>query len=315
LQQVLAAARATFEQDAKQAGLEMAQGFKLSDGKIHSPVTITDSATGPDQVAFCYADLSKQAVVQSAATWTTTHTMVVDAATGFAIGDLVVIAKSDATTMTNPLNPGVDANIVKFDSCVAKITSLAGTTIGFQTASPWGVSNCTTPVANTMMYGFTAHAYRIDTTRPTDGPLQISYTGGLLGANEVWQDLAYGFTDIQVATDFFDNDATDLDGDGDPKRDWHADGEQNTQTAPVSVGGFNPPIQMTISLVARTDRDVEGITTASTPTLTTGNVHYNNLGDRPSVTLPSATDPALQGSRIYRYTTFRVDLRNLGVGE
>ena len=41
---------------------------------------------------------------------------------------------------------------------------------------------------------------------------------------------------------------------------------------------------------------------------------HNALGDRASVPLPSATDPRLMGNRIYRYLTFQVDFRNLGVG-
>jgi hypothetical protein len=32
------------------------------------------------------------------------------------------------------------------------------------------------------------------------------------------------------------------------------------------------------------------------------------------VSLPSVTDPALMGSKIYRYVTFQVDFRNIGVG-
>ena len=52
-----------------------------------------------------------------------------------------------------------------------------------------------------------------------------------------------------------------------------------------------------------------------TPLLTVGgNANNNILGDRPQVSLPSATDGRLMGTRIYRYVTFRVDMRNLGVG-
>jgi hypothetical protein len=82
---------------------------------------------------------------------------------------------------------------------------------------------------------------------------------------------------------------------------------------------------MSISLVAHTDRDVEGIATLATPNLVGAPTAANNpLGDRPSTVLPVATpgpppvppwpDPLLPGSRIYRYVTFQVDFRNLGVG-
>jgi hypothetical protein len=71
---------------------------------------------------------------------------------------------------------------------------------------------------------------------------------------------------------------------------------------------------MTISLVARTERDVEGISSTTTPALILGGPNNNTLGDRPAVDLKTTADPTLLGSRIYRYTTARIDLRNLGVG-
>jgi len=91
---------------------------------------------------------------------------------------------------------------------------------------------------------------------------------------------------------------------------------QDTMTAsPFTLASPASLLQMSISLVARTDRDVEGISTAATPALLdAARPNNNSLGNHPSVALPAAGDPALQGSRIYRYTTFVVDLRNLGVG-
>jgi hypothetical protein len=323
VQQVLAAARGVLEIDAKQTGLELAQGFKIaSDGSgpgglLHSPIVITNSATGADQIAFYYADLSAQAAVTTSS-WPTNIT--VDSATGFSTGDLVVLTKADITTTQNPLAPASDAKIATFDACVLQISSIAGSVVTFATALPWGRplnDHCSIPSSNsTMMFKFVARWYRIDTSRPVDGVLQVSPTGNLFGIND-FQDLAYGFTDLQVATYFFDNDAVDTpDPDADPKRDWWSDGTQGTLTAPIAkTASFTPPLQVTLSLVARTGRDVEGAATAATPALTiAGNTANNMVGDRPSVTLPSATDPALQGSRIYRYVTFRADLRNMGVG-
>ena len=74
---------------------------------------------------------------------------------------------------------------------------------------------------------------------------------------------------------------------------------------------------MTISLVPRTDRDVEGVFTSFTPNLvgTPGGTTNNMVVNHAAVALPSATDTTLQGKRIYRYVTFQVDLRNLGVGQ
>ncbi|MGN6108009.1 MAG: PulJ/GspJ family protein [Kofleriaceae bacterium] len=325
VQQVLAAARATFELDAKQAGLLMAQGFTLGstgNAVLYPAVRIVNRSDGPDEVGFYYADPSVQAAVTSAPGTKTKTVCDVDSTAGFAEGDLVVM--STPSTVANPLAPGVDANIATFQACVLRIQSLTPTRLTFSQVAPWGSTgnaHCAdAPVAvpsagatnRTMFYKLVARYYRLDPAREADGLLQVSPTGNLGGGAD-WQDLAYGFTDIQVATRFFDNDAIDSnDADDDPKREWYSGDKQEELTTPP--GPFTPPIQMSISLVARTDRDVEGIATASTPRLTVpGNPDHNTLGDRAQVVLPS-TDPRLTGHRIYRYTTFHVDLRNLGVG-
>ena len=89
-----------------------------------------------------------------------------------------------------------------------------------------------------------------------------------------WTDLAYGFTDIQTALQIFDGDPP-----GGPISTAtvtpHATGtraQQQTKTAtPVAKACpvARSLLQMSISLVARTDRDVEGIATAATPELLT----------------------------------------------
>ena len=332
VQQVLAAARATIELDAKQAGLAMAQGFKLAGAPTvaHSPVQVTNSSTGPDQIAFFYADPTNQAAVQApdptAAEWAALPSVTVDSTGGFVAGDLVVLSKPDLTT-AGPLG---GANIATYDACVMQIAP-GGVVVGppsmlrFSTAPPWGrgdSSQCSPPrsgLGATMIYKFVAHAYRIDPDpdplRTAIGPLQGSLTGGLIGtAADNWTDLAYGFTDIQTALQVFDKDGidtADLDSDGD--REWYSGVAQDAVTASALAppGGL---LQMSISLVARTDRDVEGIATQETPDLIVAVIPNNNtIGDHPKVTLPWAIDPTLPG-RIYRYTTFQVDLRNLGVG-
>jgi prepilin-type N-terminal cleavage/methylation domain-containing protein len=326
VQQVLAAARATIELDAKQAGLELSQGFKYAaDGALPTPrypVQVSDSSTGPDQIAFFYADPTTQAAVIGG----TMPTADVDQTIGFAVGDLVVMSR--VATTTAGVNP-VDANLATYDACVLKLTGVSASPaqLTFDTAPPWGRAgedHCTPTLLSspTMIYKFVAHAYRIDTStaaRAALGPLQLSPTGGLIGtAADNWTELAYGFTDIQTALQVYDKashpgDTADLDAD--PDRDWYSDGMQNTLTAPGALTGTDGLLQMSISLVARTDRNVEGIATAATPQLIDPAIPNNNsFGNHASVALPSATDPALMGSRIYRFTTFVVDLRNLGVG-
>jgi prepilin-type N-terminal cleavage/methylation domain-containing protein len=332
VQQLLSAARNMLTLDAKQAGFQMSDGFRIATDTVNlqSPVRVINSATGPDQVALFYADASTQArvlTVNNPTTGQPVTDVVVDAAAGFTQGDLVVLVNS--TTIDNPLNPLSDAKLASFKSCVLQIRGVGGASISFTTALPWGTgtnTHCATirdahvaqgVSSNTMLFKFVAHAYRIDPTRPTDGVLQQSPTGGLVGAAD-WVDLGYGFTDLQLATQVFDNDGIDTpDPDLDPKREWYSGDDQTNLTAPAPT--LMPLLQLGISLTARTDRDVEGITTAATPALTVAGIVSNNqIGDHPAVQLdgvPDASRPAaLTGSRIYRYTSIQVDLRNMGVG-
>src|SRR4029079_755566 len=175
-----------------------------------------------------------------------------------------------------------------------------------------GETHCTMALSSpTMVYKFMARGYKIDTstaTRAALGPLQLSQTGGLIGtAADNWTDLAYGFTDIQTAIQVYDHtsapgDTADTDADGD--RDWFSDATQTTLTGlTTTLSGTDGLLQMSISLVARTDRNVEGISTGATPALIDPAIPNNNtIGNHASVALPSATDPALGGSRIYRFT-------------
>jgi prepilin-type N-terminal cleavage/methylation domain-containing protein len=334
VQQVLAAARATIELDARQAGLEMAQGFKIFNepaGKLHSPVTITNSSTGPDQIAFFYADTSIQAVVTTGGSFPGGNSLDlvnVDPVGGFLPDDLVVLVKPDAIGGGSGIGPN-DALIANYDACVLQVATASSGQVTLATNGLWsnGIFNyCPDPASGPMLYKFVARAYRIDPSQPGLGVLQQSPTGGLLGnANDNWTPLAFGFTDLQAALQIYDGNAADLDGDGLVDREWYSGDAQRAQTDPVVQPVKLPiPLQISISLVARTDRDVEGISTAQTPELTEAGLvplpwptcctrDNNPLGDHPSVPLPS-TDPTLLGARIYRYITFQVDFRNLGVG-
>jgi prepilin-type N-terminal cleavage/methylation domain-containing protein len=326
VQQVLAAARAAIELDAKQAGLGVTDGFTTSFSAAPlPPVTVVDSSTAPDQVALFYADTSTQARITGIGSWPAW--LDVDDGTGFAPGDLIVLSKPD-TSVVNTSFPG-EANVTKYTACVLQIaapsSSVTATRLTLATTGPWaGTGNCAAALVavNGMVYKFVAHAYRIDTTPGlTLGALEQSPTGGLLGGADVWNILAYGFSDIQTALRVYQNPGVgDPDGDGDGNRDWYSGGNQNGLTAaPLAFpAGL---LQMSISLLAHTDRTVEGIATtqlpafieAVTPPTPPKPVDNNAVGNRPVVTLPSA-DPLYPSSRIYRYLTFQVDFRNLGVG-
>jgi len=126
VQQVLAAARATIELDAKQAGFAMPQGFTIARtglGTLQSPVQIFNSSTGPDQIAFFYAeyaDPTAPAVVTSVAGWP--GSVEVDSTRGFADEDLVVLSTQDIPSIDNPILRGPpSAKIATYDACVLQI--------------------------------------------------------------------------------------------------------------------------------------------------------------------------------------------------
>lgn len=324
IQQTLAAGRTAIEADAKQAGYAVSQGFTIAaDNKYHSPVVVTNSSTGPDTLAFFYGDPSAQALVTLG---TPLAGVTVDSADKFVDGDLVVL--STPTVVANPLSL-YEAKLATFKACVLQIDRVTGTVITFVKAAPWGTTtqthcNGVVTLGSTMMYRFVAHSWRIDTTRPGLAPLQMDARGGLV--SPIYVDQAYGFSDLQVATYFYDNDGVDTtDPDTDPKRDWQSSANQTTYTLPttlpfdIGTATMAPapqiPLAMTISLVNRTDANVEGVFSSKTPLLTVlGNPNFNTLGDRDKVDLPTGSDPMLAGNRIYRYLTFQVDLRNMGVG-
>ncbi|HMG55293.1 MAG TPA: prepilin-type N-terminal cleavage/methylation domain-containing protein [Kofleriaceae bacterium] len=326
LQQVLAAARATIELDAKQAGLGMPQGFKAAMVPVNqswSPVRVTNASNNPDQIAFFYADTSVQAVLTGVAF----PNLTVDQTAGFGPGLAVL---STVSTVSSPVTGEPD--IASYDACIVWINSAAGTNIVLNAGPPWGQTGfpfCTNLTPNrTMVYRLVAHAYRIDITTPARaalGVLQQSATGGLLGVNEQWLELAYGFSDIQTALQVEDPGGVDLDLDGFTNRNWYSGALQGNVSSTIPAPAGTTLLAMTISLVAHTDRNIEGIATAATPNLIGLNpqnpanppiIDNNQLGDRPSTALPAVpADPLLPGSMIYRYATFQVDFRNLGIGQ
>jgi prepilin-type N-terminal cleavage/methylation domain-containing protein len=325
VQQILAAARAAIELDAKQAGLGMPQGFKtaITGATLQSPVQVTNASNAPDQIALFYADTSAQALLTQATPVILTSPVGFDDVSSFTANDLVVLTtvSTAANPLSTPSNPLSD--LATYDTCVLKLATvtLAPPQVTFDATAPWGTTftHCTNIVSlRTMMYHFVAHAYRIDPT----GALQRGETGGLLGNNESWTALALGFSDIQTAVRIYDPNATiDLDSDTDIHRNWYSSTAQDAMTRGAVRPSGTALLGMSISLIAHTDRNVEGIATPATPDLigppppAPVNAANNSLGDRPGTALPAQpADPLLPGQRIYRWITFQVGFRNLGVG-
>lgn len=309
LQVILAAAQNMLAQDARQAGFQLADGFRIASANtVQRPVRIIDSAVGPDEIRFYSADATVQAKVATI----NAAQVVVEGNPQFISGELAVIVNTD--TDSNMVVGGQARTIALFRSCVVRLTLVGGTNLSLDTALPWGNAGNTqcTEVKNahdagksagqTMIYRFRASAYRIDPARPALGVLQRSPTGTLI-AND-WQDLGVGFDDLQVAARMFNAaDVTDLDGDGDVQYDWYSGTAMATRTQPNEVDRIT---RLSLSLSVRTDRTVDGVATAATPAFIDAvRPSHNQLGNHPSVEL----DPA---DRIYRYTTIRVDMRNTG---
>jgi prepilin-type N-terminal cleavage/methylation domain-containing protein len=321
LQMVLSAAQNLIAQEARQAGFQMANGFMIASDvlNLQRPVRILNDNAGPDEVRFYSADASVQArVINVPAPPTNTDIYVDD--NQFVNGELAVIVN---TATINVTHGATTKTIAAFTACVVRVTFNAGlpTRLLLDTVAPWGSAtnpHCDAVLAahvavatanQTMIYRFRARAYRLDPARLALGVLQVSPSGALV-AND-WQDLGIGFADLQVAARMFiDADLDgDADGDGDAEYDWYSGAAMQANTAPAPIPApLNFITRLTVSVSARTDRSVDGIASAATPAfIDLGLPNNNNLGDRPSVNL-------VNGDRVYRYSTNRVDMRNTGAG-
>lgn len=338
LQQVLQAAQVTVQNDLRMAGHQMAQGF-YSPGtpRVRQPaVQIINDNDAPDEIRIFYADSSSQARILPGPAPTPVN-LNVDDASQFRAGDVVTIvaATQEPNTRGTVVNgKRVDgdgqvlADVITYDACVLEILSLTGNIVTFSEVAPWGMGgnlHCTSVAGNSMMYRLGRRAYRIDPTRKALSVLQMSPSGGIV-AND-WQDLGIGFVDMQVASRWADL-STDVvaqgvdtaDADTDPLREWYSGNDQTTLSTPYT-GVADPPtrvalLEVTMSFAVRTSREVEGVTSGSTPAfIDAARPSHGQVGDRPAIVL--GTDPRppeLVGSHIYRYTTVRIDVRNLGVG-
>ncbi|WP_428261893.1 PilW family protein [Haliangium sp.] len=245
-------------------------------------------------------------------------------------GDLVVISNS-LPPAPNPLDPGgTDQDlptISRYDACIVQITGpfnstgpptlqFADTTI-FNSADN---NHCAgIAVQGAHVYLLIARAYRIDTTRPRIAALQRSETGGLL---DDWQDIAIGFVDLQISEHHAYT--TDPDGDldgiligGTPnaRMDWYSNLAPPPQPAPAAdpMVHLDTLTELGISLVARTNKPVEGVTTATIPVLATGVLDHNPVGNAGGPKANDPSHPEFDGDHVYRQISLIVDTRNVGV--
>ena len=312
LQQILAAAHERVESDLRLAGFQIPDGFLVAgDPLLHEPVEIVDDADGfgPDELRVFAADASAVARVVDFngggdAPTDSFVTVAVDTAADFVAGDLAVIVKAQA---------GAPADVAFF-ACVVQIESIAGDSLTLAGNGLWGTTQndqcdrvrtdpALGPDRRAMVYRFRARAYRIDPARRDLAVLQMSPTAGRAGD---WEDLAVGFTDLQVATRWSDG-------------QWHSDDVQAVLTAPNSDPARPRPLVARVSLVVRTHTKVDVAPSQRTPALIDpANPANNDLGNRDAIQLEGVDDAArpeeLRGEHVYRHATVGTDLRNLGVG-
>ena len=341
LQRTLTAGHDVIQHDVRQAGFGLPDGWKKSGSQFVFPaVEIRDHATTPDELHVFYADSSAQARVMTIDTnpGNPFATVTVDNQDNFAPGDVVVITNYRTEAIGVPPNQVI---VSRFRACVAQIAVITASVFTLRTDGTWGETNndqcdevrASHPTSgvvagqpSTMVYRFVARGYRIDPTRRALGVLQLSPTGGVL---DDWQDLGLGFTDLQIASRWYEGEDDDPGGratadtpdvDTDPARDWYSGGDQDTLTAPSLTWDDRRSLltEVRVTLVVRTRQNLQAVGAARTPTLVDATRPNNNdLGNRAAVTLagvPDASRPEeLRGDAIYRFATVGSDVRNLAV--
>ncbi len=316
------AARSLLVRDVRQAGNRLpAAGIAVATGVdadgVLAAFSVDNDAdgTGPDAFRVIYADVSRSDVVTAISS--NGRRLTVTDSTQFVVGEFVVMVAESA-------------------ACMGRVTSTA-TQVRLQPEAPFNVdpnAHCDAIKGSiaggqqVMLFPAILRGYRLDPERTELGVLQSSDSGGLLPDD--WTDLGTGFTNLQVATRFFEEgDLTDADGDGDPERDWYSSDNQEEGAAGRPANGV--ALQVSLTIEGRNTSPIADAASTETRAYTDLAFPENNaLGDwgqecpdNPRVD-PCGVDlmntPAAQrperyvGDYVYRSTTMSLDLRNMGVG-
>lgn len=331
IEQSLQVVRAAITSDLRQSGFMIADGFRTAawgnPGQVVQPVQIVNDSdgTGPDRLRLYYADGSKSAAVSAIDPVDHQYADVGDA-DAFEVGDLAVLVNGE-------IDGDVPAGVV-YSACVvaitavdatppARITFAAGDDGGVNTADNSHCDDVATETAaegadsDTVIYDFVGRSYRIDPARKETSVLQASPSGELVDND--WIDLSVGVTTLQFASRYIeDGDLTDADGDGNAASDWYSS-EAQEWPAPAGARPTAGVIaQVSVGIEGRTPLGTAGVASAaSADFIDENNVDNNTVGDWPAVDLNAASDArpeAYRGSNVYRWSTTRVDLRNMAVG-
>ena len=338
VQQTLRTARAAIAADVRQAGFFVSNGFRTAafgdTDEVVRPLQIVNNAdgSGPDVVRVYYADATAGSRVRSIDEAARSFADV-DSTVSFAEGDVIVMVNSAIT----PAGENNGTGQVVYASCVVKVTSIDAGAPGRLYFSADGdgepyntddnpqcaeVTSATAnedPVPDTVVYRFVGRSYRIDPERKESAVLQGSPSGEMV--EDDWTDLALGVTTIQAASRYFeDDDAVDLDGDGDPELDWYSSENQETPDPTGERPAGANLIELRVSVEARTQRGTRAVSTSRTTDMSNEDEPaHNPVGDWPGVQLGGVADDerpdGYAGDHLYRSAEALIDLRNLGVGE
>jgi prepilin-type N-terminal cleavage/methylation domain-containing protein len=288
----------------------------------------------PDRIHTFYADPDPMLQAAVVTILGPTDVIVTDAST-FQPGDLVLFSRRDPAPRPHPLGPDLPL-LTNYFTCLVRLTSVGFNQLTFDaSADPFNTAgnehcfNAAGPVEPALFAGaaeetiairMVARAYQIDTSsepRLRVAALERSETGGL--RDDDWQEIGIGFVDLQISQRYAEEvaDPDDLDNDGDFRADWY------TSDVPP-VPNFHRT-QISIGLVARTPRTVEGVSSRTVPVLTcadftilgctAANNPFGDAGPGKNMLLPEynpENDPA-RSEHVYRQSTTFVDIRNLEV--
>jgi prepilin-type N-terminal cleavage/methylation domain-containing protein len=290
---------------------------------MFSPIHVVNSSTGPDELYLSYADTGCEAHVTSCTTGCPFNSAVtrVDSTSCFQDGDIVVAVRLGGEN--------------KGQACVLEITHVLDSAgmLQHHPSDPYNDvqndqchnvafsgSNEVWSDGNTYFMRFRSEGYRI---KPNDarGVLQHSDTGGV--AND-WQDIAFGFVDMQFAMQTVTAAKNMTTGVTTYSYGWLSGnnmttftfGTTTTTSGPDTIVTTTAVAQMRVNLLARTVAEVEGAGTAVTPSMLGSPATTNPVGDHGSVTVSSITNTSspYYGNYAYRMVSTVVDLRNVGTG-
>jgi len=295
---------------------------------MYNPIQVVNSNSSSDELRIIYGDPNTQVLVPTTAVaFATSPTAVTVASTaGFAAGNLVIAVHTTDNGVA-----------VRGAGCLLKLTAVTPTVLTYDASGApynsatnphcWHLgSNSVGPVVHAdkwndgkvIIMKAKVRSYRI---KPSDarGVLQMSETQG---QSNDWQDLAFGFVDMQFALQVYEPaaaDAADADGFNGGAIDWYSGSNLSTLVLNDSTAATGKEVlQARVNLLARTIAEVEGVGTTVTPSMLGDSTKPNSnpIGDHDSVTISSISNTAspYYGNYSYRMVGTVVDLRNLGIG-